>query len=1372
MMRQTILLAVAAGAAIAATAAGRPSFHIRLDGTLDAEGGACPVKSANVSFVPGVRGQAAYLPSDAWLEYAFAANCLSDRSGSFSVWVKTDWTYDGCCNYRDRDLDDKGEWGALNASRLKRALFKLGDWRGVQVMLGSSFSMVYVGPWGVVSTRGFCKGGEWHHYAGSYDSGQKRFRLYVDGRQTERDFALNVAGIFPKTFTIGCGGQMPGNGGPRAALEGAIDEFKLYDREIGPEEVMDEFTSVIPYRIELMDYAVTAGVEKNLRFRVRNISKRHFERTFDIAGKSVRVAADPGELVEFTVPYRADSAGLHRLEVNAGKIDFRWFEILALAPEENAAGQGGGANCPSAPHETCIGAYDCTQDYPSNVFNHCGSHLVTNACGIYRECEMFNPGTGLAYRFNVRRKGRPHIVELVYPDDAKREFSFAAHPENYNRLHAGSLDCAGIITGVDHPNSMKMQRKRFVFWPDSDTVCICIYAYKPIEGSKPPAAARVSVFELDSLPAAPNAGASRDRRSVGVWDEDPTMDAQLVFSHALNYAKADLEFWRVKWRRTIDYMRYQGIDAWDVKVLSYRGDVTGMDATFWACSPFMGTDGRCFGWADVGVEMLDRAGMDIWVRLNHKFTPDGWIERLGGDRQADIFFRNNKGEVPGHYTKGNFLHPVLMNAYKAMLRAYRDKYRAYGHFRGITLNEAPGCDFYDIFTGYDDLTVGLFEKETGMRCPKSCEDRYRFLVGDPARRAAWIDWRCRKVTEAARELVSVLREKGDDLVLQWWISPYHFLRGEKDLLGWDPDASARKSGIDLRALSSIEGLKVLPIVRPDYFRAHGIYDTNEEHFQFDERYRRYFREGGVHAINLERHSNLEIYPSMTARKNFWKRPFWMPVGGNVAGIPDFYDYPTPHPNSEHCLETFVGLVADYDLQDIMHGFWGLPEQGEHERFRRFYTQFRAIPRGEFRRLDGAADDPVAVRVGEKGYYLVNRTPHEVEASWKENGAARNARLGNCEIRYIPAPGGARISSFAASVGKKDSEALAKRLEALEEAAKEDPLNRELAHVSARARAALREGRCSEAASYFRTAAARAVVLKRQGLKVLRQNPPAEIWAQKVGEENRFLPSGFFETRWNGWGLDAKTLEANWRRLEGRQMSFAYSVGYDSERKGLLFTGWMSNVKAPEKVLLEFDPKNDDEFDETGFSPDNVRYELSDWLERPNGQRYVEKFIPFSELTGWDARPGSTMGMGILAYATCADTNGEFRAACGIGFGRWKRGRLHLSARRPGSKVVMSVDSGRHKADCRVEAKPQNLSLAFTPEKTGNVNFSIAPEWAGVGRVAGLTLKGATWAGAAPAVPADVVNGGKTISGYIAVTAGVPVEINAVITVREEWPLTR
>ena len=1358
-------LACAFSVAFSPAAAAPASFRLDFDGTLQDADGIEPVKSSRIRFVPGVRGQAAYLPSDGWLEYAFATNSLGERAGSFSAWVKTDWTYDGCCNYRDRDLDDKGEWGALNASRQKRALFMLGDWRGIRVSLGTVLGMTYVEAWGGIRTRGFCKGGEWHHYAGSYDAESKRYRLYLDGRmlaEERKEYPPGVQGQFPKTFTLGCGDRLPGNGGPRAALEGAVDEFRLYDREVSPEEVMDAFTSVIPYRIELMDYAVTAGVEKNLRFRVRNISREGFERMFDVAGKSVRVAAKPGELSEFSVPYRVEAEGLHRIEVNAGKVDFRWFEIIALAPEVSAPQ-------PSEPRRTCLGTYDCTRDYPSNVFNHCGSHVVTNACGVYRECETLDPGTGLAYRFRIRNKGLPHVVELVYPDDAKREFSFAAHPENYNRLHTGSLDCAAIITGVDHPNTFRMRRKRFIFWPDSDTVCVCIYAYKPIDGSKPPAAAKVSVHELDHLPPAANAGASRGRRSVGVWDEDPTMDAQLVFNHALNYEKANLEFWRVKWRRTIDYMRYQGIDAWDIKVLSYRGDVTGMDATFGGCSPFMGTDGRCFGWADAGADMLDKAGMDIWVRLNHKFTPDGWIARLGGDDGADIFFRNDKGEVPDHYAKGNFLHPAVMNAYKAMIRAYRDKFRVYGHFRGITLNEAPACDFYDIFTGYDDLTVGLFEKETGTRCPKSCQDRYRFLVGDQARRKAWIDWRCRKVTEAARELVAVLREKGDDLVLQWWVSPYCFLRGEKDWFGWDPDASARKGGIDLKALSSVEGLCVMPIVRPDFFRAHGRYDTNEEHFQFDERYRRYFREAGVRAINLERHSNLEIYPSMTASKNLWKRPFWMPVGSNVAGVPNFYDYPTPHPNSEFCLESLVGLVADYDLQEIMHGFWGLPEQGEHGRFRRFYTQFRSIPRGDFRPVDGAPDDPVALRVGKEGYYLVNRTSCEAEATWKENGVAKMARLGNCDIAYFPAPGGAEISDFGAKVDKEDVEALDRRLTVLDEAADDDPSNAELADIRDRARSALRGGRYSEAVSYFKTAAARAAVLKSQNMKVLRPDPPIEGWARKAGEESRFLPSAFFSTQWQGWGLDPKTLAANRERLGKRQMSFVYSVCYDPDGKSLLFTGWMSNVKTPEKVLLEFDPKNDDAYDETGFSPDNVRYELSDWQRRQDGTAYVERRIPFSELKGWNARPGSVIGLGILAYATCEDGNGEFRAGCGIGLGNRTRGLLHVSARKTGCKVAMSVDSGKHKAECRVAETPQELTLAFTPEKTGTVDFSVVPDWAGVGRVASLTLKGAAWSGKVPEVPSDVVFGGKVVRGTLEVTAGISVEVRAVVTPRDEWP---
>ena len=100
---------------------------------------------------------------------------------------------------------------------------------------------------------------------------------------------------------------------------------------------------------------------------------------------------------------------------------------------------------------------------------------------------------------------------------------------------------------------------------------------------------------------------------------------------------------------------------------------------------------------------------------------------------------------------------------------------------------------------------------------------------------------------------------------------------------------------------------------------------------------------------------------------------------------------------------------------------------------------------------------------------------------------------------------------------------------------------------------------------------------------------------------------------------------------------------------------------------------------------------------------------------------------------------------------------------------MSVDSGKHKAECRVAETPQELTLAFTPEKTGTVDFSVVPDWAGVGRVASLTLKGAAWSGKVPEVPSDVVFGGKVVRGTLEVTAGISVEVRAVVTPRDEWP---
>ena len=54
-------------------------------------------------------------------------------------------------------------------------------------------------------------------------------------------------------------------------------------------------------------------------------------------------------------------------------------------------------------------------------------------------------------------------------------------------------------------------------------------------------------------------------------------------------------------------------------------------------------------------------------------------------------------------------------------------------------------------------------------------------------------------------------------------------------------------------------------------------------------------------------------------------------------------------------------------------------------------------------------------------------------------------------------------------------------------------------------------------------------------------------------------------------------------------------------------------------------------------------------------------------------------------------------------------------------------------------------------------------------MASLKLNGAAWSGKVPEVPADVVFGGKVVRGALEVTAGVPVEVRAVVVPRDEWP---
>jgi len=81
--------------------------------------------------------------------------------------------------------------------------------------------------------------GKWHHIVGTYDGAT--VRIYVDG--VERD-SLAVTGNIGSTTTpvrIGAGSGSPVSG--EEPFDGTIDDVRIYDRGLSPDEILSMFNS-------------------------------------------------------------------------------------------------------------------------------------------------------------------------------------------------------------------------------------------------------------------------------------------------------------------------------------------------------------------------------------------------------------------------------------------------------------------------------------------------------------------------------------------------------------------------------------------------------------------------------------------------------------------------------------------------------------------------------------------------------------------------------------------------------------------------------------------------------------------------------------------------------------------------------------------------------------------------------------------------------------------------------------------------------------------------------------------------------------------------------------------------------------------------
>lgn len=957
------------------------------DGLRDSRGNE-PVYAKGVRFCEGVRGRGLFVDEkDGGLEYVVGKIVSTPTNGAFSCWFKMDedaiggmLQFDSACN------EDRSEWTAQpNRSRNRRRLMSAicGN-----LDAGSYVNYDYADIGDGKNWVGTVKSNEWHHVLVQYRG--DGCELFLDGVLFLHRMAWK--GKVPSgedTGRLRIGVVPTHRRDAWCSWGGAIDEVKLYDRALTPREVEVEYAQVRPYLLELMDHTATVGKETAIRFRRRDLPS--------------------GRLTQYTRTVKPDRPGVFRIRER----DF-YYDLMALDPEATHA--------PLADRQvfdasTLVADIDCTRDVPPAAFNHCGSSIVTNAAGcVYRESDL-NLGVGFAYRVPLKNPGRAHWIELEYPDDAKREYALAVYPENRGVLYTITLDCFGIMTGMDNPTTGRLAKRRLLFFPDCPAVAVAVLGYRPFPGSKPPAAARIRVYEATYGAARSSAAPRREkaaRRTFGIWDEDPTMDSHLGFAHFNGYGdmRASLEFYRHKWQNVLDYMAYEGLNAWIIKEVDYSGDAGHQYATFEHVSQFGSSPGRVPGWDDLGARMLDDAGHDIWLRMNWRLANGNWLAALGGDASLNVALEDRKGQSTGGWGALKFYHPVVRTALKRLLAGYRDRFSVYGHFRGVTLNEMCAPNFMGIENGYDAETVALFERETGVTVPATdAPGRYRFLVeGAKDVKEAWLGWRCAKTVEVARELAAELRAEGHEgLTLQFWVKPEIYANRHLDRWpDYDMTATLREAGIDLDALRNVEGLDPVLFVRPDYFRANGRVDMNEPYFMYSDTFAQTLNENGIRTMNVIRHCNFELYDPIIGT-NYWKNAWWAPPTVGLRNDNMFLYYATPHPQDPYVLEPFAYLLAETDVQDFEHGFWGMPDVGVNDIYKPFVREYVKIPRGSFRLLDGFVNDPVAVRIGPKGrgWYAVNREGCRVNVTAKRRGFAGllkgvfKLELGPCELKYFP-----------------------------------------------------------------------------------------------------------------------------------------------------------------------------------------------------------------------------------------------------------------------------------------------------------------------------------------------------------------------------------
>jgi len=629
---------------------------------------------------------------------------------------------------------------------------------------------------------------------------------------------------------------------------------------------------------------------------------------------------------------------------------------------------------------------DCAAEpIPGAFFEKDGkTRVVETPFGRYRESSGLGKGgdgywgtDGFSYKIKLPETEKLYRLRVEYPDDDRRSMGFWINDGSEPKSNAAAIvNTGGVETGDQYSLTRKMQVHESFFYPQGqDDVVVAVVNLVP---NLKAAASRITIDLVESgLPAAP-LGATRGRE-IGYYFEESGRWRKFFGGDSKRGITEDMK----SLDRWGQWNRYFGANLMFPTINVYQANHYPshiLDGYFSRpinevrLAALIGEKYQQKFVPELhltGQDWFDREVMGVWEEKG-LFGP---VIKFARPDVEDTIIRDRDGNTKYAYEPFvyNALHPRVQEMYISILGELADSLADCESFDGISSrmmftwqwqgwNALPNLNW-----GYDDWTIGQFEKETGIKVPGEAgspnrfRDRYNFLIGTEKKR--WVEWRCAKIFSYHQKMLARIRQAKPDakLVFNW------FPLDERHALSTDMLEQMEEVGMDWHQYAKEKDILVIPpggtygrrysIPTSDASKVDGVYDKAIQTVgRFDG------RAYGFYSDYYEVNKNMN----------------WADLGGKP-----FPAFDAGLPSGLHERGMYAQAMADCDSGFISNGgsgwIFGTPSilQG-------FMREYRSLPDVPFEPWEKARD-PVAVwshrdTDGTFWFYVVNRLPVSVRVS--------------------------------------------------------------------------------------------------------------------------------------------------------------------------------------------------------------------------------------------------------------------------------------------------------------------------------------------------------------------------------------------------------